>query len=218
MTDRMMNIRVGIVDDHKMVSEGIHQLLDFDGGFFVVYEVHNGKACLEKMQNASCYVDVLILDINMPKLNGLDVLKAIRKKGYPVKIIMLTESSEIESLIEAINLGVEGYILKSVGFSQLVKAIKRVYKGETCIQPELIVKLNDYKIELDVATEIVETLSIREKEVLIEVANGLQNKEIAIKLNISERTVKNHISNIFKKIHVSDRTQAAVFAIKNKLI
>ena len=135
-----------------------------------------------------------------------------------VKVLILTVHNEIEYLLRAIDIGVDGYILKDSESSELKKAIHILMNGENYIQPNLIPALNNRLITRDADREKIDSLTKREMEVLIQVANGMFNKEIANELHISERTVKNHISNIFKKIDVSDRTQAAVFAIKNDLI
>ena len=128
------------------------------------------------------------------------------------------ETCEIEYLIKALDIGCDGYVLKDSNFETLKKAIFAVYSGETYIEPSLMPLLNASLAERDVLKEKVSDLTRRELEVLKMIASGAFNKEIASTLNISERTVKNHVSNIFKKIGVSDRTQAAVFAIKNDII
>ena len=124
----------------------------------------------------------------------------------------------IEYLLKAVELGADGYIMKDSESAELKKAISVIMNGESYIQPNLIPALNNRLVARDMDKDKIESLTSRELEVLIQVANGMFNKEIATSLNISERTVKNHISNIFKKIGVFDRTQAAVFAIKNDLI
>lgn len=211
-----MCIRVMLADDHLLMREGIRNLLEFDGKIKVVDEASNGEECIEKLINSE--PEVLLLDINMPKKNGLEVLQKIREDNIDVKVLILTVHNEIEYLIKAVDIGVDGYILKDSESAELKKAIEIVMKGESYIQPKLVPMLNNRLVSRDIDKDKVDSLTGREKEVLIQVANGMFNKEIAIALNISERTVKNHISNIFKKIDVSDRTQAAVFAIKNDLI
>ena len=154
----------------------------------------------------------------MPKKNGIEVLQEIKNRNINVKVLILTVHNETEYLLKAVDIGVDGYILKDSESAELKKAINAVLNGESYIQPSLIPALNNRLIARDVDKDKIDSLTKRELEVLIQVANGMFNKEIAISLDISERTVKNHISNIFKKIDVSDRTQAAVFAIKNDLI
>ena len=154
----------------------------------------------------------------MPEMNGLDVLQHIRKNKTNVKVIILTVHNEIEYLLKANDLKVDGYILKDSESEILKNAINSVCNGENYIQPELIPLLNSTMIHKDIDKEKIDSLTKREIEVLKAISAGLLNKEIAINLDISERTVKNHISNIFKKIDVADRTQAAVFAIKNNIV
>ena len=211
-----MCVKVMLADDHLLMREGIRKLLEFDGKIKVVDEAGDGEECLEKLKYSN--PEVLLLDINMPKKNGLEVLQIIRDEKINVKVLMLTVHNEIEYLLKAVDIGVDGYILKDSESVELKRAINIVLRGESYIQPKLIPLLNNRLVARDIDKDKVDSLTSREKEVLIQVANGMFNKEIAILLNISERTVKNHISNIFKKIDVSDRTQAAVFAIKNDLI
>lgn len=205
-----------ITDDHSLMREGIRQLLEFDGSIEVIDEASDGKECIEKL--VKCIPDVLLLDINMPKKNGIEVLEEIKKRKMNVKVLILTVHNEVEYLLKAVDIGVDGYILKDSESAELKKAINAVMDGENYIQPSLIPALNNRLVARDVDKEKIDALTKRELEVLIQVASGMFNKEIATSLNISERTVKNHISNIFKKIDVSDRTQAAVFAIKNDII
>lgn len=209
-------IKIMLVDDHEMVREGIKQLIEFDGDIKVISQASNGEDCLKQLSVE--LPDIILLDVNMVGMNGIDVLKEIRKNRIPVKVAMLTVHNEIEYLVSLVDIGVEGYILKDSSSAELVRAIKHIYQGETYIQPDLIPALNSRLIHRDEDKEKIEALTRRELEVLKLVAKGHFNKEIAIQLDISERTVKNHISSIFRKIDVSDRTQAAVFAIKNNLI
>jgi DNA-binding NarL/FixJ family response regulator len=212
----MERIRVMIADDHSLIREGLKQLLEFDGSIEIVGEASNGVECLEKLNESS--PEVLLLDINMPEKNGIEVLKQMKEDQSPIKVLILTVHNEMEYLMKAVDIGVDGYILKDSESSELKKAIKSVRDGENYIQPSLIPALNSQLLSRDTDKDKISLLTNRELEVLVQVANGMFNKEIATNLNISERTVKNHISNIFKKIDVSDRTQAAVFAIKNNII
>lgn len=211
-----MSVKVMLADDHILIREGIRQLLEYDSSIEVVGEASNGEQCMKMISEVK--PQVLLLDINMPVKNGIEVLQEIRNKKIHVKVLILTVHNEIDYLLKAMDIGVDGYILKESDFMELKKAIDTVISGETYIQPNLIPVLNSRMVSRDKDKGKIEELTKREKEVLIEVANGKFNKEIADDLKISERTVKNHISSIFKKIDVSDRTQAAVFAIKNDLI
>ena len=211
-----MKTKVMITDDHSLIREGIRQLLEFDGSIEVIGEASNGVECLEKLEVLS--PDVLLLDINMPEMNVIDFLIILYESESDVIVLILAVHNELEYLLKAIDIGVDGYILKDSESSELKKAIDIICKGENYIQPSLIPALNNQLANRDIDRDKIDLLTSREYEVLIQVANGMSNKEIATNLNISERTVKNHISNIFKKIDVSDRTQAAVFAIKNNII
>lgn len=205
-----------ITDDHAMIREGIRRLLEFDGNIKIIAEAGDGEECLELLKDVN--PDVLLLDINMPKKNGIEVLEKIRNDKLSLKVLMLTVHNEVEYLVKAVDIGVNGYILKDSESAELKRAIESIMNGENYIQPSLIPVLNAKLVSRDTDKDKIEQLTKRELEVLIKVASGMFNKEIALSLNISERTVKNHISNIFKKIQVSDRTQAAVFAIRNDII
>lgn len=212
----IMKTKIMIADDHNLIREGLKQLLEFDGSMEIISEASNGVECLDKLQNV--LPDVLLLDINMPEKNGLEVLEEIKNKNYEIKVLILTVHNELEYLLKAVDIGVDGYILKDSESAELKRAIISVLSGENYIQASLIPALNNRLANRDIDKDKIDSLTGRELEVLIQVASGMFNKEIATNLNISERTVKNHISNIFKKIDVSDRTQAAVFAIKNNII
>lgn len=209
-------IKIMIVDDHKMIREGLKTLLEFDENIKVISEADNGKECLMKL--TSVKPDIILLDINMPEMNGIETLKALHRKKKHPKVLILTVHNEIEYLMKAVDIGVDGYILKDSESAELLRAVYSLDGGEKFIQPNLIPLLNSKLIARDMDQEKIDRLSDREKEVLKLVATGLFNKEIGERLEISERTVKNHLSNIFKKIDCTDRTQAAVFCIRNGLV
>lgn len=211
-----MVIEIMIADDHSMVREGLKQLLELDGDIVVIGEASDGVECLKLLETN--IPQVLLLDINMPNMNGLEVLEKIKEKKIDTKVIILTVHNEIEYLLKAVEIGIDGYMLKDSDSNELKKAISSVIQGENYIQPDLIPLLNSKMIERDIDKEKLELLTKREIEVLKLLSYGFYNKDIGEKLNISERTVKNHISSIFRKIEVADRTQAAIFAIRNNLI
>lgn len=213
---KIMSIKVMMADDHVLCREGIKQLLEYDGDIEVVCQASDGEECIDKLKDIM--PDVLLLDINMPKKNGIEVLREIRKRKYPVKVLILTVHNETDYLVKAFDIGIDGYMAKDSDSIELKKAIRCLVNNERYIQPNLVPLLNSRLLLRDKDKEKVASLTNREVEILIQIANGLINKEIANNLKISERTVKNHISNIFKKISVSDRTQAAVFAIKNDMV
>lgn len=211
-----MAVNILLADDHRMVREGLKQLLETDSEINVVAEAGDGYECLNLTNKTK--PDIVLLDINMPNMDGIQVLNIMKQQKMLSKVIVLTIHNEIEYLVKALEIGCDGFILKDSDFDTLKKAIFSVYSGETYIEPSLMPLLNSSLAERDVLKEKVSDLTRREMEVLKMIASGAFNKEIALTLNISERTVKNHVSNIFKKIGVSDRTQAAVFAIKNNII
>ena len=211
-----MAIKIMIADDHSMIREGLKNLLELDGDIQVIAEAVDGEDCLNKLQVVKS--DVLLLDINMPKKNGLEVLKSLKSKKSKLKVLVLTVHNEIEYLMKAVDIGVNGYVLKDSESAELKKAIFTVAEGESYIQPSLIPALNAKMIETNKDAEKIKNLTKRELDVLKLLAVGMFNKEVGKRLEISERTVKNHVSNIFKKLGVTDRTQAAVFAIRNNLV
>lgn len=209
-------IRIVIADDHSMIREGLKQLLELDGDIQVVGEAGNGEECLTVIKKVK--PDVVLLDINMPVMNGLKMLEVLRaSENRTQKVLILTIHNEVEYLMKAVEIGVEGYVLKDAESSVLKKAIYKVHSGEEYIDFTMVPLLNE-KIAQEKEKVEDEKLTRREIEVLKLLAEGLFNKEIAYKLSISEKTVKNHVSNIFKKIGVFDRTQAAVYAIKNNIV
>ncbi|MDF2950671.1 MAG: hypothetical protein K0S18_254 [Anaerocolumna sp.] len=213
----MNSIKVMLCDDHRMIREGIKQLLELDGDIEVIAEANDGEECLSIIDQVK--PDVLLLDINMPKMNGLKVLENLSSKKLKYRVLILTIHNEIDYLIKSMDIGVDGYVLKDSDSSVLKKAIISVFNGEKYIQSELVPLLEErMEQRIDVDSSEDKVLTRREVEVLKLLTEGLFNKEIAYQLSISEKTVKNHVSNIFKKICVSDRTQAAVYAIKNNIV
>lgn len=211
-----MAIKIMITDDHSMIREGLKNLLELDGDIEVIAEAVDGEDCLDKLLTVT--PDVLLLDINMPKMNGLEVLKKLKERKSKVKVLVLTVHNETEYLMKAVEIGINGYVLKDSESAELKKAICAINDGENYIQPSLIPSLNSKMIEKNEDEIKIESLTKRELQVLKKLAIGKFNRDIAKEMEISERTVKNHISSIFKKLDVTDRTQAAVFAIKNDLI
>lgn len=151
-------------------------------------------------------------------MNGLEVLKALKDRKSKVKVLVLTAHNETEYLMKAVDIGINGYVLKESESAELKKAIFTIADGETYIQPSLIPALNSKMIQKHEDELKIDALTKREMEVLKEMSVGKFNRDIAKEMKISERTVKNHISSIFKKLEVTDRTQAAVFAIRNNII
>lgn len=212
----MKKILVMLVDDHKMIREGIKQLLEFDSSISVISQAATAGECLDTFMDKK--PDVILMDINLPDKNGIYALKEIKKRSKTIKVLMLTVHNEVEYLIEALDAKADGYILKDSSSDELINAIKAVNNGERYIQPDLIPVLNARLVQNDDNNEKIKSITKRELQMLAYIAQGKTNIEIAEALNISDRTVKNHISNLFKKIDAKDRTQAAVFAIKNNIV
>lgn len=211
-----MAVNILLADDHRMVREGIRCLLENVSEFNVVGEAADGYECISLVNKTK--PNIVLLDIDMPDMNGIEALRVIKEQKMICKVIMLTRHNEIDYLMKALEIGCDGYILKESSFEILLKAIFKVYSGNKYIEPNMMPLLNANLEEKSNIKKRMSELTKREIDVLKMIASGAFNKEIASTLNISERTVKNHISNIFKKIEVSDRTQAAVFAIKNGII
>lgn len=209
-------IEIIIADDHMMIREGLKQLLELDGTMKVIAEANDGEECLNLL-NKKIHPDILLLDINMPKKNGIEVLEYIKQNKIPVKVLILTVHNEVEYLLKAVDIGIDGYLLKDSSYDELKEAIDVVISGNTYIQPSLLPALNESMEDYALDKEKIEWLTKRELDVLRLISEGCSNKKISDELTISERTVKNHISHIFRKIDVEDRTQAAVFAIRNKI-
>lgn len=215
----MDTLKILIADDHPMMRQGLKQILELEDDFIVIAQASNGE---EVIQLAGMLKpDVILMDINMPVTDGIKATQKIRESGNQVKILYLTIHDDREYLFKALQSGAEGYVLKDAEPSMLVNAIRDICSGKTFIQPnmtmELVKEFNRVKSrEKDDIPE--NALTQREQEVLGLIAEGMINKEIAHKLFISEKTVKNHVSNLLRKLNVSDRTQAVIYAFKNGLI
>ncbi len=212
----MTVVNIVIADDHSMIREGLKQLLELEGDIKVIGEAGDGKQCLEVVRKVK--PDVLLLDINMPEMNGLQVLEELKYQKSDVKVLILTIHNEVEYLLRAVDIGVNGYVLKDSDSSLLKRAIFDVAKGDMFIQPSLTPLLRQSLLDAKNKEKDENALTKREVQVLKLLSEGMYNREIGEKLFISEKTVKNHVSSIFKKIGVTDRTQAAVYAIKNNIV
>lgn len=214
----MNKIKVLIADDHAMVRQGLKTILELEEDIDVVAQAANGEEAVSLARTQK--PDVILMDINMPVLNGLQAIKMLKDEDRRYKIIVLTLHQDREYLFKTLQLGCEGYVLKDAESSVLIEAIRSVYNEQTYIQPnmtgELVKEFNRVTL-IEQDKSITNNLTNREIEVLKLIAEGMINKEIAKNLFISEKTVKNHISNIFKKLDVNDRTQAAIYAFKHNI-
>ena len=214
-----MSIRVMLADDQTLVRQGICSLLELSQKIEVVGQVNDGSEVLDGIRQ--CWPDVLLLDIRMPKMNGIDALRAMRAADLTVPCIILTTFDDHQLVLEGLQAGARGYLLKDVSLESLVSAIEAVYGGNTLVQPAVTERvlrgLATMAQETDSVGE-VETLSKKELEVLRMMAGGYSNKEISIAIFKSEGTVKNQVSSVLAKLGVRDRTQAVLRAINLGLL
>lgn len=210
-----MCVTVMLAVRQTLVRKGIRALLEQEEEILVEEEAESGSQCLEKLRqrrDRGKLPCVLLSDLFPPGTDGIRMLKEIRDCLPEVKVLLLSGCGEISCVWEAVKAGVHGYLLKSADPAQLKTAVRVIFDGEKYIQPELEERMKE---EFCHSKEL---LTEREQEILIQTAEGKLNKEIADILHITERTVKNHLSSIFRKIHVSDRTQAAVYAVRNHIV
>ncbi len=209
-------IRVLIADDHHVVRGGLRALLETEEGIEVVGEASDGVEAVLKTR--SLEPDVLLLDLVMPRKNGIEAIQEIKHESPEARILVLTSFSDDDKVFAAIKAGALGYLLKDSSTQELIQAIRDVYNGESSLHPaiarKLIRELNRPASNLPPSEE---PLTEREVEVLVYVARGYSNQEIADALIISERTVRTHVSNILSKLHLANRTQAALYALKEGL-
>ncbi|MBW7885696.1 MAG: response regulator transcription factor [Caldilineaceae bacterium] len=205
-------IRILIADDHAVVRRGLRTILSSEPEMELVDEAADGMEAVLKAR--SCHPDVILLDMVMPRLDGLGAIKQIKQENPTVRILVLTSFAEDDKLFPAIKHGALGYLLKDSSPEQLIQAIRDVYAGKSSLDPSVALKLIR---ELNRSSDLplsADPLSERELEVLKLVARGLTNQEIAETLVIGERTVGNHISSILGKLHLANRTQAALYALR----
>ncbi len=206
------NIRVLIVDDHAVVREGQRALIETEPGMELVGEGADG---IEAIQLAkSLKPDVILIDLLMPRMGGIEAIKKIKVENSKVNILVLTSFAEDEKVFSAIKAGALGYLLKDATPHELLAAIRQVYRGEPSMDSAVANKLMR---ELQRSSDLPlteEPLTVREVDVLKLVAQGLTNQDIAEKLVISERTVRTHVSHILDKLHLANRTQAALYALR----
>ncbi|MGB9840178.1 response regulator [Thermovenabulum sp.] len=215
--EKKEKIKVIIADDHALVREGIAKILSLEADIEILGEASDGKEAVELAKKLK--PDVVLMDINMPNVNGIVATREIKKENPGVKIIALTIHEQVDYLLELIRYGVSGYLLKDVTPDELIKTIRQVFSGKGVIPPSMMPKVFEEINKLSQKDEkITFNLTSREIEILQELAKGLSNKEIADKLFISEKTVKNHLTNIFQKMGVNDRTQAVLLGIKHNII
>ncbi|MGH9150250.1 MAG: response regulator [Acidimicrobiales bacterium] len=214
-------IRVLIADDQPLFRRGLNVVLQTEDLIEVVAEAEDGEEAIAKA--AEFAPDVVLMDVRMPRVNGIEAARAIRSVAPTTKILMLTVSDEESDLFEAIKAGAVGYLLKEVSVEEVADSVRAVVQGQTLISPSMASKLLAEFLSLDrrvneKAQYPSPTLTSRELEVLKLVAKGMSNREIADNLYISENTVKNHVRNILEKLHLHSRMEAVIYAVRERLL
>lgn len=209
-------IKIIIVDDHDLIREGLNRILSFEDDLLILGEARNGKEALELIKSEN--PNMVLLDINMPIMNGIETLKKIKEHSKEIKVVMLTVENDRRTINEAIDIGADAYVLKESAGSEITNAIRLVYSGEKYIDKALVkIIFSDIKNSYNKEKSILDSLTDRELSILFEISSGLRNKEIAEKLFLSEKTIKNYVTNVFRKVGVEDRVQATIFAINNNI-
>jgi two-component system NarL family response regulator len=216
-------IRVLIADDHALFRRGLNMVLESEEGIEVVAEAEDGEDAIAKSEEFA--PDVVLMDVRMPRVSGIEATRAIRDTLPSAKILMLTVSDEEEDLFEAIRAGASGYLLKDIPLDEVADVVRAVHGGQSLINPSMAAKLlTEFaalakRDESERAEQVpAPKLTDREIQVLQLVARGMNNRDIAKELFISENTVKNHIRNILEKLQIHSRMEAVMIAVREKLI
>jgi len=209
-------IRILVADDHPVVRDGLVAILSTQPDFDVVGEAGNGTEAVERAMTLQ--PDVMLLDLEMPELDGVEVLRRLAQSNPEVRVIVFTAFDTDERILGAVQAGAQGYLLKGAPRKELFEAVRVVHAGGSLLQPVVASKLLRQVSHQSQAVPTVEALTPREEEVLRLLAQGLQNKEIAAQLVISERTVKFHVSSIMSKLGAGNRTEAVTLAAQQGLI
>ncbi|UXR77696.1 MULTISPECIES: response regulator transcription factor [unclassified Staphylococcus] len=206
--------KVAIVDDHYIVRQGLEFLLSTRDTIEMVGSFSAGQELLDALHDNICQPELVLVDLVMPEMNGITLIQQLKQQYPKIKILVLTSYVDEEHVISAMQVGADGYEMKDVEPEQLMASIQRVLEGDTVIHKEAqqVMEVVNNK------PHIQNKLSKRETEVLKEMAKGKTNKEIADVLFVSEKTIKTHVSHILSKLEVTDRTQAALYAMSNHLI
>jgi NarL family two-component system response regulator LiaR len=208
-------IRLLIVDDHKVVRQGLRFLLQHEADIEIVGEAADGEQAVALVRQH--VPAVILLDLLMPKMDGLTALRAIKEISPSTQVIILTSHQGDDELFDAIKAGAVSYVLKTAGVDVVVESVRAAARGESLLDPSVAAKVLE-EMRRARGRDGVDPLSRREVEVLSELARGRSNKEIARELSIGEETVKTHVSNILSKLHLADRTQAAIYGLQKRLV
>jgi two-component system, NarL family, response regulator DegU len=213
-----MAITVLIADDHSLVRQGLRRYLEMAGDIEVIGEASTGEEVLSLMSNGAGVPDIVLLDIRMPEMDGLEAARRIQHDHPSVGVVMLTAYDDRQFVVEAVRAGARGYVLKARDAEHLIQTVRLVAGGNMVIDPQLVVALAEELSQTKERNRKAETLTAREVEVLQLLAFGHTNKDIAEQLFISPDTVKTHLEHIFEKLGASDRTAAVAEALRRHLI
>ena len=209
-------IKVLIADDHDLIRQGLKRVISFEEDIIVVGEAENGQKALDMLKSHE--PDVILLDMKMPYMDGIEVLQRAKESSKTIKIIMITVENDSKLILEAIDKGADGYLLKESAGTNIVEAIQTVYRGEKYIDNSLVsILFSGFKSKEKKQQFILDSLTKREIEVLLYISKGLSNKDIGECLYISEKTVKNYATALFKKIKAHDRVKATIFALSEHI-
>jgi DNA-binding NarL/FixJ family response regulator len=207
-------IKVALVDDQQLVRQGIAGLLSLNEDLSVIWQAENGEEAQQQLIDHKQQPDVILLDIRMPKVNGIELVKILRAQGNKLPILMLTTFDDSELFMQSLQAGANGFLLKDVSLDKLVNAVKTLAAGGFVAEPVVMKQLNKGLTN----TPVLEDLSEKEQKILKLIAGGFSNKEIASSIFLAEGTVKNHVSSILAKLNTRDRTRAVIFALNQGLI
>ncbi|GAV13000.1 response regulator transcription factor [Paenibacillaceae sp. P-4] len=214
-----MTYNVLIVDDHLVVREGLKFMIETNDNFQVVGEAANGVETLRLLESLT--PDVILMDLNMPQMSGLETMKELKERNFDIPVVILTTYNEDELMISGLELGAKGYLLKDTGRDHLFRTIESAVRGDTLLQPEIMERVfaarNKGNDKRDTSTEHM-VLSEKERIVLQAIARGYRSKEIASDMGISERTVKAHLTSIYNKLGVNSRSQAVAVAVERGIV
>ena len=213
MTDG--SISVLLVDDHAVVREGLRTFLELQDGLEVVGEAGDGEEAVRVAERLR--PDVILMDLVMPRLDGVGAMRELRRRAPASRVIVLTSFTDDEKLLPAIQAGAAGYLLKNVQPRELARAVRAAHAGEALLDPSVAAKLME-AIAQPQGEEPAEQLTAREREVLELIARGFSNKRIAVELGVAEKTVKTHVGHVLAKLGIHDRTQAALYAVRAGLV
>ncbi|MFC5470472.1 response regulator [Cohnella suwonensis] len=213
-----MKHKVMIVDDHFYIREGLKLILETSHSYEVVAEAEDGAAALTLLESEK--PDVILIDLNMPRMSGLEAMQEMKARHWEIPVIILTTYNEDELMLRGLELGAKGYLLKDTGRETLFRTLESALRGETLLQPEIITRVFQAKQKQETTSKAKESTQLSEKEryVLQAIAQGYRNKEIAAEMGISERTVKAHLTSLYNKLGVDTRSQAVAVALERGIV